>query len=369
MDRITAPWRLAAFASFAAALAGCVAPRPQAPERRPADVRAEIVRLMPATVADREGWATDIDAALRTQAIESTASNLCAVLAVAEQESTFRTDPPVPGLPKIARAEIDRRAASLHVPDFLVDAALRIDSPDGRSYRERLAAVRTEKDMSAMFEDFVGMVPLGQRLFGRLNPVHTAGPMQVSIAFAEAHAQHYPYPVDGSIRHEVFSRRGGLWFGTAHLLGYPAPYTKPIHRFADFNAGWYASRNAAFQNAASIASGVPLALDGDVLQPDAALDEPGQTERALRALARRLDLDERDIRRALERGESEAFERTSLYERVFELAERTVRKPLPRALVPGIALHSPKITRALTTAWFANRVDERYQRCLKKAGG
>jgi hypothetical protein len=366
MDRIVA-LRFAPFALIAA-LAGCVAPRMQTP-RRPADVRAQIVRLMPAQVADREGWATDIDAALRTQEIEPTAANLCAVLAVTEQESTFRTDPPVPGLPKIARAEIDRRAASLHVPDFLVDAALRIDSPDGRSYRERLAAVRTEKDMSAMFEDFIGMVPLGQRLFGRLNPVHTAGPMQVSIAFAEAHAKRYPYPVDGSIRHEVFSRRGGLWFGTAHLLGYPAPYPKAIYRFADFNAGWYASRNAAFQNATSIASGVPLALDGDVLRPDAAFDEPGQTERALRTLARRLDLDERDIRRALGRGDSEAFERTSLYERVFELAERGGREPLPRAILPGIALHSPKITRQLTTAWFASRVDERYQRCLKRAGG
>ncbi|HEY6941466.1 DUF1615 domain-containing protein [Dokdonella sp.] len=367
MDRIIALRRFAA-PVLLVALTGCLAPRPQAPPRRPVDVRAQIAQLMPAQVGDREGWAADIEAALRTQDIEPTAANVCAVLAVAEQESTFRTDPPVPGLPGIARAEIDRRAAALHLPDFLVDAALRIPSPDGRSYRERLAAVRTERDMSAMFDDFIGMVPLGQRLFGRLNPVRTGGPMQVSIAFAEAHASRYPYPVETSIRHEVFSRRGGVWFGTAHLLGYRAPYTQTLYRFADFNAGWYASRNAAFQNAVGIAAGVPLALDGDVLQPDAAFDQPGQTERALRTLARRLDLDARDIRRALERGDSEAFERTSLYERVFELAERTARKPLPRALVPRIALHSPKITRKLSTEWFARRVDERYRRCLKRAG-
>jgi hypothetical protein len=367
MDRVTMVRHVAVFALLAV-LAGCATPRPQLPQRRPADVRATIARLMPTNVADRDGWAGDIEAALRTQDLEASTENLCAVLAVIEQESTYRVDPPVPGLPKIARAEIDRRAAALHVPDFLVDAALRIRSPDGRSYRDRLAAVRTEQDMSAMFDDFIGMVPLGQRLFGRLNPVRTAGPMQVGIAFAEAHAKRYPYPRAGSIRHEVFSRRGGIWFGTAHLLGYPASYPKAIYRFADFNAGWYASRNAAFQNAVSVASGLPLALDGDVLQPAAPFDAPGQTERALRTLSRRLGLDERDIRRALERGGSDAFERLPLYARVFDLAERKSRKPLPRALVPGIALHSAKITRKLTTAWFADRVDGRYQACLRRDG-
>jgi len=37
-------------------------------------------------------------------------------------------------------------------------------------------------------------------------------------------------------------------------------------------------------------------------------------------------------------------------------------------VIPRIDLHSPKITRPLTTEWFARRVDERYQRCLARAG-
>lgn len=352
---------------LALALAGCGTQRPQEPPERAAEVvRAEIVRLIPANVADRNGWAADIYTAFTAQEISTSTENLCAVLAVTEQESTFQADPPVAGLAKIARAEIDRRASSLHVPGFLVSAALRIDSPNGKTYSQRLAAVRTEKQLSAIFDDFISMVPMGRQLFGGLNPVHTGGPMQVSIDFAQAHARGYPYAVDGSIRQEVFSRRGGMYFGTAHLLGYPVNYPQPLYRFADFNAGWYASRNAAFQSAVSRLTGSKLSLDGDLLLPNSPM--AGQTERAVRTLGKRLEMSDGDIRRALNHGDSLDFEDTDLYQRVFALADAKAGKPLPRAVLPGITLESPKITRTLTTAWFAQRVDERWKRCMARAG-
>jgi hypothetical protein len=349
-----------------ALLAGCARPRPEAPTRRPAEVRAQIVRLLPADTADRAGWATDIQAAFAALDITPTDANLCAVLAVTAQESSYHTDPVVPGLGRIARAEIDRRAAQHHVPQLLVRAALALKSPDGQRYGDRLAAVRTERDLSRLYEDFIGRVPLGQRLFGDHNPVHTGGPMQVSVAFAESYAgEHdYPYPVQGSIRHEVFSRRGGLYFGTAHLLGYTADYAEMRYRFADFNAGWYASRNAAFQNAVSVAAGMALDLDGDLVRYDGGI---GATERAVRTLAPRLELDQGEIHEALAQGEQADFAQTALYRRVFELADRSAGQRVPRAMLPRIRLESPKITRKLTTAWFARRVDGRYQRCLAQA--
>ena len=337
----------------------------QAPELTPGQVRAQIVRLMPASTPDREGWAADIQTAFAAQELEPSTENLCSVLAVTEQESTYQVDPPVPNMAKIARGEIDRRAARLHIPNLLINRALQIKSPNGKTYAARLNAARTEKDLSGIFDDFIGMVPMGQTLFGSLNPVHTGGPMQVSIAFAEQRARFYPYPVAHSIRQEVFTRRGGMYFGIAHLLGYPVDYSQSLYRFADFNAGWYASRNAAFQNAASRASGIPLALDGDLTIPGSY--QLGSTELAVRALGKQLGLSNSAIRRQLEKGDSLDFNETDLYQGVFALADRQQGKPLPRAVLPGIALQSPKITRNLTTAWFAKRVDERRQRCISKA--
>lgn len=348
-------------------LAGCGTQQPETPAPRPDEVKAKIVQLIPSSIPDRKGWAGDIYAAFDALEITPNNENICSVLAVTVQESTFQATPPVPGLAKIAREEIYRRASRLHVPRFMVNAALDVRSPNGKTYSERLNAVRTEEQLSAIFDDFLSIMPLGKQLFGTLNPVKTGGPMQVSIKFAEDRRWDYPFEYKGSIRDEVFTRRGGMYFGIAHLLDYPASYTQPLYRFADFNAGWYASRNAAFQNAVARASGTKLALDGDLIIHGSS--KAGQTERAVRSLAGKLDLSETAIRNALERGDTHGFEKTSLYERVFALAEKRVGKPLPRAVLPGIRLESPKITRNLTTAWFANRVNDRHLACMKRARG
>ncbi|MFO1304930.1 MAG: DUF1615 domain-containing protein [Burkholderiales bacterium] len=364
--------RVAAVA-LALALAACATPEQEPPSPRPmtaSEGRALIVQLLPESVKDKSGWATDLYAAFASLDLRADAQGFCAAIAIIGQESGFDADPAVPGLAKIARAELDRRRESAGIPRIALDAALALPSTNGKSYGERLDAVRTERQLSELYEDFIGRVPFGKSLLSDRNPVRTGGPMQVSIAFAESMASErpYPYPVGESIRHEVFTRRGGVYFGVAHLLDYPASYGRPLYRFADYNAGWYASRNAAFQQAVTQASGVPLTLDGDLLRYENgnAAREPGSTELAVRVLAKRIDMTNEDIRRDLLRARSFEFESTRLWSRVFALVDAP-GKPAPRAVLPQIPLSSPKITRPLTTEWFANRVQGRYESCMKRA--
>ena len=345
-------------------------------ETPPGVVQARIVALLPANLRGRDGWATDIRTAFSAMKLAPTPDSLCAVLAVTEQESTFNADPPVPNLARISREEIDRRADRIGAPRVAVDLALGITSPNGKTYAERLAKVRTERELSEMYEDFIAMVPLGAKLAAGYNPVRTGGPMQVSIAFAEQHAKARPYPYEdvASIRREIFSRRGGLYFGIAHLLDYPANYDEMKYRFADFNAGRWSSRNAAFQQAVASLAGEKLVLDGDLIRPGSSpRDPPGQTEAAVRMLGEALRMDAAAIRRDLARGEAADFDRTELHRGVFALADARAAKrggkPAPRAVYPGLDLKSPKITRKLTTAWFADRVEQRYRRCLARAQG
>ena len=363
--------RRLALAAAAVAIASCSS-TPRVPAVDPDVARAGIARHLPPKLDSRDAWAADIFAAFEAVGIPPSDQNACAVIAIAQQESSLRVNPSVPGLPGIARKEIETRAGSHHIPLILVNGALSLGSPDGKSYNARLDSAKTEKDLSDLYEDFIGMVPMGKRLFGELNPVKTAGPMQVGVAYSEQHVKEkrYPYPMQGSVRDEVFTRRGGLYFGIAHLLDYPAPYDDMLFRFADYNAGHFASRNTAFQNAVSIASHTQLALDGDLLVEGGSASEPSNTELAVRKLRGRLDLSDGEIRSDLELGTRAGFEKTRLYTGVFALADKNRAQPLPRAMLPRIRLQSPKITRKLTTEWFARRVNERYERCLagKPAG-
>jgi hypothetical protein len=358
------PIRLALLAA-ATLVAGCASERANGPQVSEADAHTLIEHSIPVTVSDKPGWADDIYAAFTAQQIEPTKENVCALVAVIEQESGFLVNSVVPGLPSIAWKEIHTRADHSLVPWMLVQGALDLKSPTGRTYSYRIDHAKTEKDLSDIYEDIIDSVPLGHTLFADHNPIRTRGPMQVNVAFLKQTnaARSYPYPVKNGLADELLTRRGSVYFGVAHLLGYTAPYPRFLFRFADYNAGQYASRNAAFQSAVGAISGTPVIPDGALLPSNG---DVGSTESAVRGLGGRLNVSDDAIHSALEEGKSPDFERTLLYKRVFEMAGREQKRPAPQAVVPKIKLQGPKISRNLTTDWYAHRVDGRFQQCLKK---
>jgi hypothetical protein len=111
-------------------------------------------------------------------------------------------------------------------------------------------------------------------------------------------------------------------------------------------------------------SGIDFPWDGDLVIYGSR--KVGATEAAVRAMAFQLEMDEKQIRRDLRKGRDADFDETLLWQRTFELADRLEPAPVPRARLPSIRLKSPKITRKLTTSWFAKRVDSRYRRCMAR---
>jgi hypothetical protein len=170
--RLASVKRSLAFVSLV--LAGCGSP--ERAGMTASEARAMIASYIPASVTDRDGWATDIHTAVAVLKIAVTPDNICAIVAITEQESGFRADPAIPNLPSIAWDEIERRREKVGVPKFALDAALSIKSTNGRTYRERIDAARTERDLSETFEDMIGASRSGRTFFEDRNPVRTAGP-------------------------------------------------------------------------------------------------------------------------------------------------------------------------------------------------
>lgn len=355
---------------------------PSGPPPRTLD-RDEVAQLIPERVMDRAGWADDVLVAIRLTKKEPTPERVCAVLAVIEQESGYRADPAVANLPKIVRSALAEKLDRLGpLQEPALAALLAGRAPGAReTFGERIDKLRTERDLDRFFrdvtrayrEDMPGSFAVATALsavLGKggvedLNPVTTAGSMQVKVDFARELGKEEGLD-DDDVRELMYTRGGGVRFGTARLIGYPAHYTDILHRFADFNAGVYASRNAAFQEQLSDLTGRQLTLDGDLLlwdEPDDPSDDDSHTLRALLAFGEKHDLSAWRVRRDARKEKSVAFEDTDTWRRVREVWRQKHGKEPAYARVPDVALSSPKITRKLTTAWFADRVKRRYLSC------
>lgn len=334
--------------------ASCV--RSARPDLAPALDVQEIAARLPTKVADREGWARDLALALELDELPADEAHVCAVIAVVDQESGFQANPAVPNFAAIARRQLSEKATALGpLAAPALTLVLAEKAPGAKlTYDQRLSKVRTEADLDRLYRDLVGE---GLLRFGPLrdrNPITTAGSMQVSVKFAEGHARRIGRDPDG-VRDELYTRQGGLVYGAARLFT-GAEDLEPLYRFADYNAGEFASRNAAFQEQLAALTGAKLALDGDLLAY-APYREDTQTMRALSKLSPSYVRDARLEKTA-------RFESTEAWRAVKDGWRAKFGKEPAYARLPDVKLDSPKLSRDLTTAWFARAVQRRYDACV-----
>jgi len=199
------------------------------------------------------------------------------------------------------------------------------------------------------------------------NPITTAGSMQVSVAFSEELAKKQEH--GQGVRDELYTRAGGVHYGTARLLGYRAGYERAIFRFADYNAGLYSSRNAAFQAQLAALTNLPLTFDGDLLAYGPRGDPRPEQSRTLLALvafrARYApEISDWQLHREVRLEKDAGFEQTAIWHAVRKAYEERFHRPPPYARLPDVAIRSPKMRSERSTAWFARSVDSHYQRCM-----
>lgn len=381
-------------ALIALLLAGCFraeAPKPLPFEQRPIDAAGMVAAFPKEKVKDRPGWASALHAVLTGHGIPATNGNTCAAVATTEQESGYDPDPAVPGLGKMIDTWVAEKQASMgKVRGWAFQTGLRamLDAkPPGQasSFYDRLHAAKTERDVDIVYREFVAYqrarLPRALQVAESAaqvagfdlddhNPITTAGCLQVKVDFAEEHARSTHGTDPALVRDSLYTRDGCLHYGVVRLLDWDAGYEAPLYRFADYNAGVYASRNAAFQEMVAAVSGKPLALDGDLLRYDedgSPSSTPSQTLAA--AIAVLPSLSEARIRRDLAREKERRFEETETWAAVrAAYTQKTGRQPA-YARLPDVRLDSIKLSGDKTTAWFAKSVDRRYQACIARLKG
>ena len=357
----------------------------QAQEASIADTTKLIGKARP-NVADPQGWAIDLLDVLRTQSLPASRENICSAIAIIAQESGFVADPAVPGLGTLAEKSLQTKLGRIPILGRMALNFLETSPSLGESYMARIRAAKTERDLDMTYRSIVddagkrsslGLLVqsglLNQMIEDR-NDINTIGSMQVSVRFALAKARESRYlPMNladvYAVRDDLYTRHGGMYYGVKQLLGYDSGYTRKIYRFADYNAGRYASRNAAFQKIISVLSKTNLATDGDLLlynKDQQPMQKVSSTETALRKVIAKsnLGIDDKKLRIDLSKEKSADFPATQIYLQIRDLYARTAKRAVAFAEIPSIELNSPKIRRRMTTQNFAESVDRRYKGCV-----
>lgn len=357
------------------------------------ELKAEVAYLIeqaePGT-PDTKGWSADISSSLREMRIPQTAENVCAVVAVIDQESGFFANPKVPGLGKRSEVAIKRKLADWSIlgtglEDFLTNY------PVGKtSFMKCIRTAKTERDLDITYreathalaeqaglDDLVSL-QLVTDILESQNDIRTIGSMQVSVDFAlqSLVKNNTPHSIDEvyQVRDRLYSRKGGVYFGALQLLGYESGYDDIIYRFADYNAGRFSSRNSAYQFMVSKLGKIDLVLDGDLLSYNKRgnpISASSSSEQAVLTTLKKhgFKFNASAVRQDLLMEKSRAFDKTTTARLLRKLYRERFGVAAPSAVMPNIQLSSIKIDRQMTTADFARLVMKRYVRCMARANG
>ncbi len=334
----------------------------------------DIHRLIHHTSSNKNtdtAWAYSISHALSDMEREVNKSNSCAVIAIVDQESSFSVDPRVAGISNILQRKLDAAGDNLFMKKLI---ALRLNSQadNGKTFKQNIATIRTEKQMGDWYSEFTASAvtkPILKLISKDLDSlISTIGSMQVSVDFSRDYAKAHGKD-SSNMRQQLFTMDGGIYYGTAHLLDGGQQYNDMVYYFADFNAGHFASRNAGFQRMVSRLSGIDLVQDGDLLiyrngKPDTHSQSYRATVSAIKK--HRKILPNTQIQKDFLLSPRAKFSDSPTYLEISDLYQARHGSVI-EASIPNIRLKSDKISRKLTTKWFANKVKQRYNKCMKYA--
>lgn len=340
----------------------------------------KIASLLPNRGEDKKSWANDIFDIFNTLKIDRTPQNICSVVAVIDQESNFKADPPVPNLGqtslKAMNEKLDEKLGTTLAGYFRT--MLKNEPTPQNSFEKQILKVKTEQQLDQLYHQmfdyfsqkyYASKITNVSKLVGadvteKIDPITTLGSMQVSINYARDHQR-----MNGSnedLRRDLYSQYGGLYYGIHRLMLYQTNYADPIYRFADYNSGMYSSRNAAFQKMLADLTKQPIDMDGDLLSYSS--NGQSQSEKALNLLAGqgRIALTPSQIKSDLKKEKTQAFETTQVYQLVNSLyQQKTGKKPI-NAIMPQVVISGAKLSRDYNTKWYADGVNKRYLSCLAK---
>ena len=315
-------------------------------------------------------WARAIKESLEELGQPVDKEHVSAVVAVISQVSAFSISPKNSRMAGILRKKIEA-AESNEVLRLLIETRLDQTASNGQTFRDNIDSIRSELDFEKWYDEFTS-ASVTKPILLVLNKdasdlITTAGSMQVSVKFAEEYPKKPSNAGGGSVRDMLYTCKGGVFYGAAYLLDFRHNYDDWKYVFADFNAGHYSSRNAGFQKMLGRLTRRQVETDGDLMNYENGDIAPSVTYVTFINFLKKkeIEFDEKQVMKDFSKEKSYEFEETWSYKTLTELYKKRHGRPI-YAVLPDISLNSPKfVSKNLSTKWFANRVKDRYNHCMR----